>query len=180
MTKYSTVFRSILLKITFLFGCCSLSTVSAGMYNIIPYPQHLIPQSGKFTFNKRTVIICAGQNAEVLKLARQFSDQMALVSGLKLPVKDIQLADTANAVIFQPDKSQTGNAEAYSLNISAKTIRIKASASNGAFYALQTIYQLLPSAIYGKTKAVVKEWSVPAVSITDAPRFGYRGLHLDV
>ena len=180
MTKYSVVFRSILLKIIFLFGCCSLTTVSAGMYNIIPYPQHLIPQSGKFTFNKRTVIICAGQNAEVLKLARQFSDQMALVSGLKLPVKEMQQADTVNAVIFQPDKSQAGNDEAYSLNISAKTIRIKASASNGAFYALQTIYQLLPTAIYGKTKAAVKEWSVQAVSIADAPRFAYRGLHLDV
>ncbi|HEY6913635.1 MAG TPA: family 20 glycosylhydrolase, partial [Paludibacter sp.] len=180
MTKYSAVFRSILLKIIFLFGCCPLSTVSAGLYNIIPYPQHLIPQSGKFTFNKRTVIMCAGQNAEVLKLARQFSDQMALVSGLKLPVKEMQQADTANAVIFQPDKSQAGNDEAYSLNISAKTIRIKASASNGAFYSLQTIYQLLPSAIYGKTKATVKEWSVPAVSIADVPRFAYRGLHLDV
>jgi hexosaminidase len=66
------------------------------------------------------------------------------------------------------------------LNVSAKTIHIKASAANGTFYALQSMYQLLPPAIYGKTKVAGKEWSVPAVSIADAPRFAYRGLHLDV
>jgi hexosaminidase len=99
MIKSSSAFRSILLKITFVLCCCSLSPVSAAMYNIIPYPQHLIPQSGKFTFNKRTVILCSDKNAAIQKLARQFSDQMALVSGLKLAVKDLTAADTTNAGI---------------------------------------------------------------------------------
>jgi hexosaminidase len=66
------------------------------------------------------------------------------------------------------------------LQVSSKTIRIKASAANGLFYGLQTIYQLLPEAIYGKKKVKAREWSVPAVFINDAPRFAYRGLHLDV
>ena len=179
MIKSTCVFRSVFLAIAFLVCSSSLNTVSAGMYNIIPYPQHLIPLSGKFTFNKRTIILCSEKNAEIYKLAQQFSDQMMLVSGLKLAVKDMTLADTTNAVIFQTDMNSTDNPEAYSLNISAKKIRIKAAA-NGAFYGLQTIYQLLPSAIYGKTKSARKEWSVPAVQITDAPRFSYRGLHLDV
>jgi len=126
------------------------------------------------------VILCIGKDAEKQKLARQFSDQLALVSGLKLAVKDMATTDTTNAVIFQPDLNITDNAEAYSLSINAKTIRIKAAVANGAFYALQTLYQLLPPAIYRKKKTPVKDWSVPAVQIADAPRFGYRGLHLDV
>lgn len=180
MIKYSFFFRSVLLTSVFIVSCFAQSNVYGQKYNIIPYPQHLTPQTGKFTFNKRTVIFCASPDAEILKLAWQFSDQMALVSGFRLVVKDSAPTDTANAVIFQTDESQSGNAEAYSLDISTKTIRIKATAAQGAFYALQTIYQLLPPDIYGKTKARVKEWSVQAAQIEDAPRFGYRGLHLDV
>ncbi|MFT3753761.1 MAG: family 20 glycosylhydrolase [Paludibacter sp.] len=150
------------------------------MYNIIPTPQQLIPKPGKFTFNKRTVIFCSSPDVEIRKLARQFSDQMALVSGFKLAVQDNVPTDTTNAFIFQANQSSTGNAEAYTLDISAKTIRIKAAAAHGAFYALQTIYQLLPPDIYGKTKSHVMKWTVPAAHIEDAPRFGYRGLHLDV
>ncbi|KAA6318941.1 Beta-hexosaminidase, partial [termite gut metagenome] len=51
---------------------------------------------------------------------------------------------------------------------------------NGFFYAVQTIYQLLPAEVYGKETAKHADWFVPAVEIEDAPRFAYRGLMLDV
>lgn len=48
-----------------------------------------------------------------------------------------------------------------------------------AFYALQSIRQLLPAAIEG-TQVVNALWAVPAMTITDRPRFSYRGLMVDV
>ena len=179
MIKHSTFFRNYLLGIFLFAGCCSYSSLLANEYNIIPYPQLLIPQTGSFTFNSRTTIFCSFDQPEILKLANEFSAQFQLVSGMKLSIRDIGAIKTTNSVIFEPT-SKLENLEAYKLTISPKNISIEASAANGFFYGLQTLYQLFPAEIYGKKIAVVKKWSVPAVEITDAPRFGYRGLHLDV
>jgi len=158
-----------------LLGTCS---VSAADYNIIPYPQQLIAKSGTFTFNNQTKVVCTSRQPEVLRLAGQFRDQIKLISGFNLEVRKKATRDTANSVIFQ--SSPNGNIEGYQLAISGKTIRIKAAAPNGFFYALQTLYQLMPVEVYGKKHIPGKIWSAKAVQISDSPRFGYRGLHLDV
>ena len=161
--------------------CCLSCTLSATEYNIIPYPQRLIPKAGSFTFNKKTVVLCSFQKSEILKLAKEFTDQFELVSGIKLAIRDIAQNDTTNVIIFQSaSTSLSENPEAYSLNIFPKTIRIVANTANGYFYGLQTIYQLLPAEIYGKKRFNGLKWSVPCAQITDVPRFGYRGMHLDV
>ena len=74
----------------------------------------------------------------------------------------------------------TMSQEAYRLNISKKKIEITAATPNGVRYALQTVKQLLPVAIYGESLSADENWSVPCATINDAPRFGYRGMHLDV
>jgi hexosaminidase len=56
---------------------------------------------------------------------------------------------------------------------------IRASAAAGAFYALETVKQLLPPAVYRDAPAGEVVWRVPAVRIEDAPRFAWRGAHLD-
>ncbi len=179
MKKFNALFRSGFLLIYFMVVSCSLSAFAANEFNIIPYPQLLIPQQGTFTINSKTVVFCSFQQPEVLKLARQFSTQMALVSGIKLSVRDISGADSTNAIILRKT-STSENVETYRMQVSPKTIHIQALAGNGFFYALQTLYQLLPPEIYGKKLSAHQKWIVPCVSITDNPRFSYRGLHLDV
>jgi hexosaminidase len=179
MINYSSSFRNCLLGIFMLIGCCSFSSSFASGYNIIPYPQTLIPQPGSFSFTNRTTVLCPFDRPEVLKLAKQFATQVELVSGIKLKVQNLANGEMGNAVIFQED-TKIKNAEAYALNISPKTITIKASSSNGFFYALQTLYQMLPAEIYGKKRVEGKKWTALSVEIADAPRFPYRGLHLDV
>jgi len=179
MINYSSSFGKYLLGIFMLVGCCSFSSLSANGYNIIPYPQTLTPQAGSFTFTNRTTVLCSFDNQEVVKLAKQFAMQVELVSGIKLKVQSLASGETSNSIIFQQD-SKLENAEAYALSISPKTIRIQASSANGFFYALQTFYQMLPAEIYGKKRVEGKKWTVSAVEIEDAPRFAYRGLHLDV
>ena len=178
MMKFPTHFRYLYLKIMMFIVFCAFGTVSAGEYNIIPYPRTLIPQSGSFTINKNTTIYCPADES-LMKLATQFAAQFRLVSGLNLPVKVMGKTGATNAIIFQP-KSTLETAEAYQLSISPKMIRIQAKEANGFFYGLQTLYQLLPAEIYGKKKAVDIKWSASAVEIMDAQRFAYRGLHLDV
>ena len=55
---------------------------------------------------------------------------------------------------------------------------MEASAFGGFFYAIQTLKQMLPAEIYG-TQKVNAGGVLPYVSILDAPRFDYRGIHMD-
>lgn len=66
------------------------------------------------------------------------------------------------------DKDWTGDAEGYKLEVTAKGIDLNAGTEDGLFYGMQTLRQLYA------------DGSVPCVSVTDNPRFKYRGLHLDV
>jgi hexosaminidase len=68
--------------------------------------------------------------------------------------------------------------EAYRLEASRNQgIAITANDSAGAFYGIQTLRALLPADAYGRSSGPLP---VPEVEIVDAPRFPYRGLHLDV
>jgi len=59
-------------------------------------------------------------------------------------------------------------------------IRISAASPAGVFYAIQTLLQLLPTAIESPVALNNIQWKVPCAVIRDTPRFAYRGLMLDV
>lgn len=174
----SSLINTIRIFVILILGFNSISMLSANSYNIIPYPQKLVSKQGVFVFNSGTKIYCDSKQPEVLKLAQRLASQLNLVCGINLNISNYS-TDSTNAIIFKNANTQ-GNREAYQLQISPKTIRIEADAANGFFYGLQTLYQLMPPEIYGKRKVNIKKWTVPAVQITDLPRFVYRGLHLDV
>jgi hexosaminidase len=69
--------------------------------------------------------------------------------------------------------SATLKKEAYKINITAKKITVTGS-EEGLFYAVQSLLQMLPN------KPFAREIKLPFVTIEDAPRYAYRGLHLDV
>lgn len=72
--------------------------------------------------------------------------------------------------------SKAGNVSgAYQLWVSNQGIEVRGYDAAGVYYGVQTLLQLLP---HPKTKALLVQ--VPAVQITDAPRFPYRGMMLDV
>lgn len=66
------------------------------------------------------------------------------------------------------DDAWSGSPEGYQLDVTPKGIDLRAGSSDGLFYGMQTLRQLYSGG------------EVPCVSILDNPRFGYRGLHLDV
>ena len=71
-----------------------------------------------------------------------------------------------------------GAAESYRLSVTTEGITLNASDHAGLFYGLQTLSQLMPPDAV--TTAVVSSFGLPVLEIDDAPRFTYRGVHLDV
>ncbi|WP_019601981.1 glycoside hydrolase family 20 protein [Teredinibacter turnerae] len=156
----------------------SSSLDSVPSLSVVPKPVSLTPGDGHFLFSPTTTITV---NDERLKpVAELFADFFVKPSGIDLPVS---LGD-ANAPIqiilvpaaqFGSDKS-----EAYRLQVTADRVHIVAPSEKGAFYALQTLRQLLPPQVESTTPVNYVRWDVPAVTVEDEPRFPYRGMHLDV
>jgi hexosaminidase len=145
---------------------------------IIPYPDSVQIRSGHFNIDSNVYILYNENVSEFKKLAQQFADRFVKVSGIALNISDSENLKYKKTIRFEKQTLQ--NPEAYTLKISKKEILITAGTTNGAFYALQTLYQLLPPDIYSDKVSPVKNWTVPCVEITDSPRFAYRGMHLDV
>lgn len=157
----------------FVVGCSSSSQNRfAEETAIIPAPGSLEKQEGQFQFSESTV--CRVENDEQQKVADQFLDLLETAAGFKPQI----VRDEAQAnFVFQHDSTLAN--EAYRLEVNPNQIRIEANSESGFFYATQTLRLLLPAAIEGgSTKQ--SRWTVPAVRITDTPRFAYRGLMLDV
>ena len=141
---------------------------------LVPRPAQIVPGSGNYLFSGKTVF--AVENEEQAEVARSFIALFTRAAGFtpKLTVGD---AEKGN-VRFQTDA--TLKSEAYTLQVSPKEIIIEASDAKGFFHALQTIRQLFPASIEKEEVSDKKvKWSIPAVSIQDEPRFGYRALLLD-
>ncbi len=69
--------------------------------------------------------------------------------------------------------------EGYHLSVTAKGVAIKAKTGKGAFYGMQSFLQLLPAEVESPTQVKGVKWVAQCCDIEDAPRFGYRGFHLD-
>lgn len=139
---------------------------------IIPQPQSMVLGKGYFQFTQETVFVID----PVLMPARlPFLEQFERASGFKFALQKVALS--GSSVVIDTDKSLPK--EGYTLAVTPQQISIKAADYNGALYALQTLRQLLPNEVES-TELVKRDWLVPAVTITDAPQYQWRGLMLDV
>lgn len=78
------------------------------------------------------------------------------------------------------EKAEGLGQEEYSIEVCGKKATVKAAGHSGVFYAIQTLRQMLPVEIYTAAAAPEADWTLPCMKIQDKPRFGYRGMHLDV
>ena len=144
-------------------------------YDVIPYPETLVPQAGRFDVRK-TAFGCDDSMDEASKAyVVEFAGELAQAAGVKTGV-----FKNVNNTNFNFTVDATLPAEGYVLDIDRRKVSVSASSLNGFIYAVQTVKQLLPVAIYGHETVVDADWSLPCVHIEDSPRFGYRGLEIDV
>ena len=158
----------------FLF---SLATVYAQKpaIQLIPQPASLQPAEGVFILTKTSTIGFDGQESR--KIAEMLSQKLNQSTGFAFTPQQ----DQARSIQFNLNKApvaQLGK-EGYTLESSSKGVVITANEPAGLFYGMQTLLQLMPKEVESKI-AVTASWTVPAVKITDYPRFGWRGLMLDV
>lgn len=142
---------------------------------VIPEPVSLTVKEGNFLLNGSTRVFV--QNREALSVAQFFVDEIWTTSGNKLSILEKEESNSKDAIVFNINASLTGlGTEGYKLEITSRRVSIEATKTQGLFYGLQSFLQLL-SPLEGNSN---KEWSIPCVSITDYPRFKWRGLMLDV
>ena len=139
---------------------------------IIPQPQSMVLGKGYFQFTQETVFVI---DPALMPAQLPFLEQFERASGFKFAVQKAALS--GNSVVIDTDKSLPK--EGYTLEVTPEKINIKAADYNGALYALQTLRQLLPNEVES-SELVKRDWLVPAVTITDAPQYQWRGLMLDV
>jgi N-acetyl-beta-hexosaminidase/alpha-L-fucosidase len=147
--------------------------------SIIPQPVSTTWGSGHFSINTNTVIIADGSDKASVEF---FNGYLERIYGLRLHVQ----SSGSSGIRFETKPSASAKAGRYVLHAESNGITITGDNHEGTFYGMQTLIQLLPVSPFAATSAgpVIHPeesgLSIPEVSIEDYPRFGYRGLHLDV
>lgn len=146
------------------------------MLPLIPYPANLTRNEGTFNLKQLTAITTPVGDEAVARYAQEFATQLEKTSGIKVPVNP---TTAATSLVMTKDAALAH--EAYKLTVTEAGINIAAADSTGFFYAIQTLKQLMPHAIYNHSGASTAiDWTVPCVEIADQPQLGHRGYMLDV
>jgi hexosaminidase len=166
--------RSFLFAALFIF----VFSNSFSQLAIIPEPVSLTQKNGEYEFGSSISISAEQSNAAIKKTADWLKQKLS-VTGLPVTVVGAGEKGNIQLVLNKTVNTSLGK-EGYSLVSSGEGIVIVANEPAGIFYGVQTLLQLMPAAV--ESKSVVKNisWSVPAVEITDYPRFGWRGLMFDI
>jgi len=137
---------------------------------IIPQPKMVEMKKGCFSLAPNTSVCFNDQQLKFL--ADYLRDNVFSLNKLQLSVNSckgtLPIAKSINLIL--DNKANTAK-EGYVLSVSPEEILIKAKTSQGVFYGVQTLLQLVP---------ISGEMKVPSLLINDEPRFAWRGLMLDV
>jgi hexosaminidase len=148
----------------FTFSPLNISAGNPANYEVVPLPQSIVMQKGEpFVLNSQVQILAA----DGLQREAQFLQQyIKAVSDIDLTIADKRQKKTTTYIALSVSPKVT-NPEGYVLTVSAKGITIEGGSPAGVFYGIQTL-----------RKSIVCS-QIPAAVVTDAPRFVWRGMHLD-
>lgn len=148
--------------------------------DILPLPVSVEEHEG--VFNARFAGVCydSALDDQTVLVISDFAEDLRSATCLPHRLKAVEgIADNRcdgfNFVLC-PEVS----GEAYTLEVAPDGVVVYASSRSGFINAIATIKQMLPVQIYGGESAITASWIMPCATIKDEPRFGYRGMHLDV
>lgn len=170
MTKINLLFGQLAFSAAML-GINPTSAVAADV-NIIPIPVKTQTLKGEFVLPQKVVI--AYQTTDGKNIAQYMADKLKVSTGY-----EVRLSDKKGNITIQITPSLKMAEEGYRLSVTAKGVTIQAKTANGAFYGMQSFMQLLPAQVESATKVEGVKWVAQCCNIEYAPRFGYRGFHLD-
>lgn len=153
----------------------------SGQTGIIPVPANMTMHEGRFILDNNARIILDASDGQSGQLADELSSRLHDIVGGTIPVATKDAGGKGSIMLQIARNNLPGiGSEGYILEVNPDRISIKANKPAGLFYGVQTLYQLLPPAIEGKIGVPFKEVAITCLSITDYPRFPWRGLMLDV
>jgi hexosaminidase len=159
-----------------LFILLSVFVGSAQQINIIPQPKSIKQPkiAASFSINAATEIVLEGSN--MTNSVNFLNDYIQRFYNFKLKV--VKNSISINVIRLNSERSENEMAGAYNLTVDGKGVYIAGDNEDGVFYGIQTLIQLLPLPDF-RFKMRLAKLDIPYISIEDAPRFAYRGLHLD-
>ena len=147
---------------------------------IIPRPVSFTLQKGYFILKPETAIISAGKNAtDVSSFLSELLHENYGFSIKNNREKNLSAKSFISLSINKSANKLIGD-EGYTLRVTAQKVVLSANTSKGLFYGIQTLMQLLPPKYNGDVQTKINRFHIPCLNITDYPRFGYRGMMLDV
>ncbi len=168
-------------SLSFLCGCLLATGVAFSQsttLNLMPYPQAVVAGTGQFRLSPAFSIGVDGPGVtatlvQAANRARQRLNQRTLLYFTQETVESAPSASATMTISVQKAMEPAiGADESYRLVVEPATIRLTAPTTLGALHGLETLIQLVTADSSG--------YFVPTVTITDAPRFRWRGLMVDV
>lgn len=149
-----------------------LAVMSRGVadFRVVPLPQSIVEQKGKpFELSKLSSIRYIG-GEDMRRNATFLAGYVRQATGMAAAVEEGKAVKNVIALRIDPKISSR---EGYRITVTEKGITIDGGGAQGVFYGIQTLRKALPA---GEGSDV----AFPAVLVEDAPRFAYRGMHIDV
>jgi hexosaminidase len=172
--------KRLLVMLLFIGNSLVILAQTTSTINILPLPVSVVPKTGSFVVTNKTVIELSNTNSDANKVANFLSQALATPAGYKISVANKTTAGNVIRLTLLTAADKTLGDEGYKLSVTPTATILSANKPAGLFYGVQTILQLLPKEIESKTQVKNIAWTIPAVEITDYPRFGWRGLMFDV
>jgi hexosaminidase len=161
-------------RILFSLSSFVMAQWSVAQPALIPAPASYTAHAGRFVLSPDVAVVAEGPNAASLAPLIQWFLNATAPIGLNANSKAPR-----SLVLRLVAPSAAHGSEGYTLHISPNGIDLSAAAPAGLFYGLQTLLQMLPPRLDAKG-AFGNSFDLPCCTITDQPRFGWRGLMLDV
>jgi N-acetyl-beta-hexosaminidase len=153
---------------------CDANAARRRLASLLPHPVSVMPTDGCAVLGRSSVLSGDPANSEVMRRI------LAPATGFVLPdAAAVTAGDRDLPIIVGVDEALPP--EGYRLDVDTVAIHIEAGSAAGLNWAAQTLRQLLPMETFlPAPRSPGGGWHVPCVRIRDAPRFGWRGVLLDV
>lgn len=148
--------------------------IDSELMPVIPTPVKFQAGNGKLNVTPEMEIY---YQYELENEARYLAASLRDLTGQQFKIVTTPSSEKLITLWMDDSKIRNKNKEAYTLNISEDGIDINGSDAAGVFYGIQSLRSLIPIEAYQNKSTSIR---FPVVSIEDAPRFAFRGLHLDV
>lgn len=143
-------------------------------FKVVPLPNRIVENtkgSQAFPLGNVCTIVCPADQPQMVRNAHFLAEYLKQQTELTIPV-NAKLHKGDRYIKLALNKKITAS-EGYRIKVEPTLITIEGSTPQGVFYGIQTLRKALPIADAGQIE-------IPLVTIDDAPRFKYRGMHLDV